>query len=256
MKYTLLKMTQLILSSMDSDEVNDITSTVESKQVVDIIETAYNEMASDYHWPEHHDFFQLDATSSTTPTLLTRPSNLVSMDWFKYNVKLTADSNDNYDLVREVSHLEFIKRMEAFDVDQSNVSTYNLTRNSQTFPINHLPDKMPSYYMVFSDSEIVCDSIDTDEDTNLQKSKTWCHGQLEQTFTRSNTFVPNIDEATFSTFFNECKATCFADLKQTINPHLERKLRREEIRTQKNKHAIPTTTDNVRNFPNYGRTYR
>jgi len=34
MKYTLLKMVQLILSAMDSDEVNGISDTVESLQVV------------------------------------------------------------------------------------------------------------------------------------------------------------------------------------------------------------------------------
>ncbi len=253
MKYTLLKMTQLILSSMDSDEVNDIADTVESAQVVDIIETTYNEFLSDYHFPETHDFFQLEATSSTTPLVLTRPSNVVNMDWFKYNWKLTSESNDNYDLVREVSRLEFMNRTDAFDVDSSNVSTFDITRNSQTFPINYRNDKMPAYYMVFNDSQIVCDSIDTDEDTNLQKAKTWCHGQLEQTFTRSNTFTPDIDEQTFSAYYNECKAQCFADLKQTINQRLERKVRQEAIRIQKNKHAIPTTTDWVHTFPDYGR---
>ncbi len=253
MKYTLLKMTQLILSSMDSDEVDSIGDTTESLQVVDIIETVYNEFQSDYHFPEHHDFFQLEATSSTTPLVLTRPTNLVNMDWFKYNTKLTSESNDNYNLIAEVSQLDFISRMEAFDVDSSNVSTFDITRNSQTFPINYRTDKMPQYYMVFNDSQIVCDSIDTTEDTNLQKAKTWCHGQLEQGFTRSDSFVPNIDEATFSAYFNECKAQCFSDLKQTINQRLERKARQEAVRIQKNKQAIPTTTNRVNTFQNYGR---
>ncbi len=253
MKYTLLKMTQLILSSMDSDEVNSISDTVESLQVVDIIETVYNEFLSDYHFPESHDFFQLEATGSTTPLVLTRPANLVNLDWFKYNIKLTSESNDNYDLILEVSQLDFIRRMEAFDVDSSNVSTFDITRNSQTFPINYRTDKMPQYYMVFNDSQIVCDSINTAEDTNLQKSKTWCHGQLEQVFTRSDSFVPNIDEQTFSAYFNECKAQCFSDLKQTINQRLERKTRQEAVRIQKNKQAIPTTTNWVNTFQDYGR---
>jgi len=254
MKYTLLKMTQLILSSMDSDEVNDISDTTESLQVVDIIETVYNEFLSDYNFPEHHDFFQLEATTSATPLVLTRPTNMVNIDWFKYNTKLTSESNDNYDLVNEVTQLDFIERMEAFDVDQTNVSTFDITVNSQTFPINYRTDKMPQYYMVIGDDRIVCDSLDTSEDaTNLVKAKTWCHGQLEQTFTRSNTFVPNIDEMTFSAYFNECKAQCFADLKQTINQRLERKVRQGAVRIQKNKYAIPTTTDWVKTFPDYGR---
>ena len=43
-KLTVLDMTQKILSSMDSDDVNSISDTEESLQVVDIIEDTYHDM--------------------------------------------------------------------------------------------------------------------------------------------------------------------------------------------------------------------
>jgi hypothetical protein len=247
-------MVQLILSSLDSDEVNDISDTAESLQVVDIIETVYNENIGDILYPEHKDLFELDATSGTTPTILTRPSNVIELEWFKYNNKLTADSNDNFVTVSFINTLEFLERQNALDIDESVVEEMVFTNDeSETFDIKITNNKMPTYYTLVNDHYVICDAYISGEETNLQKTNTLCYGRLTPTFTRSNTFSPDIDEYNFAQFFNECKSQAFADLKQTINQKTEKKSRDGRIRTQKRKWDMRGGVDPVQEFRHFGR---
>lgn len=52
MKQTLLEMVQLILSSIDGEEVNSIDDTVEANQVALIVKSVYYDMLSDISLPE------------------------------------------------------------------------------------------------------------------------------------------------------------------------------------------------------------
>jgi hypothetical protein len=254
MKYNLLKMTQLILSAMDSDEVNDIGDTTESQQVVDIIETVFNEFASEFSFPEQHSLFQMEATTTTTPTILTRPDNVVDVDWFRYNHQLTAENNTDYFELVPVSLTEFIRRMDGYDVDQSNVQQMTFTTDEgQAFTFTIRNDLMPNYFCIVGDKYIICDAFMSSEETNLQKSNTMCFGKLEPTFTRSNTFVPQLDESVFSAFFNECKSQCINDLKQTLNQKTELKARRGQIRLKKNRYDVTVTPGYKDTSPNFGR---
>ena len=254
MKYNLLKITQMILSAMDSDEINDISDTAESLQVVDIIETVFNENASELLYPEHEDFFELAATSATTPTILTRPTNVVDMSWFKYNNSLAATTNDNFVRVNWMEVEAFIDAQNALDIDLSTVENMTFTNSeSETFVYKIRNDIWPSYYMLIDDHYVICDAYISSEETNLQKSNTWCYGRLNPTFTRSNTFTPDIDEYNFAQFFNECKSQCFADLKQTINVKSEKKSRDGKIRTQKRKYDLRGDLDPIQQFKNFGR---
>ena len=242
------------MSAMDSDEVNDIGDTVESQQVVDIIETVFNEFASEYHFPEHHSLFQLEATGSSTPTVLTRPSNAVDIDWFRYNHQLTSENNTDYYELIPIGLEEFIRRMDGYDVDQSNVEQFTFTTDEgQGFTFTVRNDIMPTYFTVIRDKHFLCDAYDSDEETNLQKSKTMCFGKLEPTFTRSNTFVPPFDESVFSAFYNEAKSQCINDLKQTLNQKTEIKARRGQIRINKNRHDFTVSSGYKNQSPNFGR---
>ena len=58
MKYTLLEMTQDILSNMSSDEVNSISDTTESLQVATIIKQKYFDLISRVNRPEHDQLIQ------------------------------------------------------------------------------------------------------------------------------------------------------------------------------------------------------
>jgi hypothetical protein len=85
MKMTLLDMTQSILSSMGSDQVNSIGDTVESQQVADILKQTYFNMLGRYDLPEHNRIIQLDPSNDATkPTLMFRPAGVHRIEWIKY----------------------------------------------------------------------------------------------------------------------------------------------------------------------------
>src|SRR5258705_13081054 len=85
MKLTLLDMTQRILSSLSSDEVNSISDTTESLQVAEIIKNTYFNILSRSKLPMQCELFQLDdSNDSTQPVLMYRPDRIAKMDWLKY----------------------------------------------------------------------------------------------------------------------------------------------------------------------------
>jgi hypothetical protein len=85
MKYTVLDMTQSILSALDSDQVNSINDTVEASQVAECIRTSYNSLVSRLNLPANNQLIQLTASGSNAqPTLMTMPDGVQRLDWLKY----------------------------------------------------------------------------------------------------------------------------------------------------------------------------
>lgn len=92
MKYTVLEMTQSILSSMSSDEVNSIGDTAESLQIANILETVYYNIAARGNLPEHNGLVQLQGSDDPTrPVLMTVPDNVTKIDWIEYYDANPAD---------------------------------------------------------------------------------------------------------------------------------------------------------------------
>jgi len=86
MKYTLLELVQLIASSMDSDEVNSITDSVEAQQIANVIQTTYFDIIGRANLPEHYDLVNLEGSGSAiTPTLMFVPPTINEIRWIKYN---------------------------------------------------------------------------------------------------------------------------------------------------------------------------
>ena len=94
MKRTLLDMTQNILSSLNSDEVNSIGDTTESTQVAEIIRTTYYNILGRAELPEHQKLINLSsATNAGLPTVMYRPlEGVVKIDWIKYYDTNPTDS--------------------------------------------------------------------------------------------------------------------------------------------------------------------
>ena len=93
MKYSLLEMTQSILSSLSSDEVNSIGDTAESLQIVNIIEQVYYNMAARGNLPEHNGLVQLQGPDDVLkPVLMTVPENVTKIEWIEYYDANPADS--------------------------------------------------------------------------------------------------------------------------------------------------------------------
>lgn len=83
--FTLLEMTQEVLSSLQSDTVNSIADNEESLAVAGIIKRKYYDIASRGSLPEHTQMFQLDpSTNPSAPVLMYIPQDVTKMEWLKY----------------------------------------------------------------------------------------------------------------------------------------------------------------------------
>jgi hypothetical protein len=261
MKLTLLEMTQQILLAMDGDEVNDIDETPESAAVARIVREAYYEIAGILDLPEHKDIFKLEATGASTPTIMTLPSDVMAVEWIKYNNIADDSENPVYNEVYFLPFKTFVEMVNSWDSSEDdNVQTYTLTgsNSGDTTTLKCRQDQMPRWWTTPDDYQIVFDGFDEDEDANLQESKSLAYGSIAPTFTLSNSFIPDLDHAGFNMLLNEAKAQCFADLKQQLNPRAETKSRRNWINTQKKKKNLGYPNERIYNsshqdYPGYGR---
>jgi hypothetical protein len=82
---TLLELTQDVLSSIDSDEVNSISDTVESMQIATIIKNKYYDILTRSNLPLDNQLFQLNPSNdSSLPVLMYVPAAVDHIEWIKY----------------------------------------------------------------------------------------------------------------------------------------------------------------------------
>lgn len=127
MRYTLLELTQLILSSMDGDEISAIADTVESVQVTTLLKNVFYDMATELDLPEHETLFELVASGdSEKPTLMTLPSDVTKMAWIKYDKK---DADDTYN---DWTTVDFMPLQTFIDMQNSLAGSANSSRSTVT----------------------------------------------------------------------------------------------------------------------------
>jgi hypothetical protein len=249
MKMTLLEMTQNILDSMLSDDVNSISDTEESKQVARIVQTTYFEMISNRHWPHLKKLFQLEGLIDLgRPTHMRLPIGVAQMEILKYNKQKVDAKDPDRDYFQDVKYLQpedFLKISNARDSLQPNIkkvpvdTNYVLIRN----------DKQPEYWTTFDDEVIIFDSYDVAIDDTMHAVKTQCHGYMEAQWTHDNNFTPDLPAEAFSSLLAEAKSTSFVLIRQENNAKVEQIARRQgKWLSRKSWRAA----GGVR-YPNYGR---
>lgn len=256
MKYSLVEMVQQILSDMDSEDVSSWDDTEESKQVAKIIRGTYFDLAARLNLPEHKDAFQLEASGDNSePVLMTLPSDVVDLEWVKYDKQQTGDSDPHWGLVRYLPLIQFMDLVHNYNASEDEYEDMTIVRDgdSMTFPFRN--DEAPTYYTMLDDQTMIFNSIDRAVDNaTLMKSKTWCYGLKTETFTLSDDFTPTLDLKLWPLFLSEATAACFAKLKQMQSIHDERTARRHLIASQKGKFNVPKGGQHLMTMtPNYGR---
>ena len=97
MKYTLLQIVQDILNELDSDEVNSIDDTTESRQVAQIVKSTFRNICANRDWANQRKLIQLDGVSDTSrPNYIKCPSGVKELSSFSYNCKKKEDDKDVY----------------------------------------------------------------------------------------------------------------------------------------------------------------
>lgn len=256
MKQTLLEITQEILSSMDSDEVNSINDTPEAAQVALVVRRAYLDLASRLNLNEHFDFFKLDASGdSALPIVMYRPASVDQLLWIKYDKRILVGDPVDLQDVKYRDPSTFFNMMFMLNEDETDIGTGSLAIGGEDFTLLWRTDRAPTYWTSMNDSTLIFDSYDVSLDTTLQKSKTHCYGLLNTTFTLTDNFTPDLDSQQFSLLVNDAKSLAWAELKQASHQRAEREAKRQLVSAQKNKRALPTDAvyPPFFNLPNYGR---
>lgn len=253
-KKTLLQLVQEILSSTDGSEINSYTDNTESLQVSRILENTYWDIVSTSSFGTRFNFFTLNASGNTLfPTVMTLPSNVVTMESLKYNNRTATSAQV---LFRDVTYLvkeEFLGMMyEKDSTDVTNVTFNYPVANSGSLFMIARKDTHPSFYTTFDDQTVLFDSYDSGVDTTLQSSKTLCYGETNPVWTYADSFVPDLPEKQFTILRNEAKATAFVELKQQTNSDAVAKARKGWISSQKTGDKI-TVKDHLLKTPNYGK---
>ncbi len=254
MKYTLLELTQNVLSSMDSDEIVSIDDSVESQQVANLIRTVYYDIIDRANLPEHYSLVNLTESSISSPVLMTLPTSVSKIMWVKYDKRLSVDSatTKRFDLVNYMNLENFLDRMHQQNIDDTTVDTFTHTVGGNSFSIMYRNDISPEYYTSFDDNTLVFESYDSTVDTFLRTSKSLCYAKTIIPFNLVDSFVPDLDEEQFSLLLNESKSLAWAELKQTMHQKAELNSRRGWSRLQKNKYATENLSD-LNQLPYFGR---
>lgn len=255
MRYTLLKMTQLILSAMDSDEVNSIHDTTEAQQVVDVIESVYNDIVATVDFPDHWDFFELEQVGGmASPTLMKLPENCSQLEWVQYDREDLVSTKIDYQVVQPMNRKDFFDRMRSLDSNQDNVFEYEYTVGTGTFKVLGYNNRAPMYYTTTDDNRLIFDSYDSSIAQTIVSNKTKAYGQLFPVFIRSDDFIPELSPRQFTLLFNEAKSTCFVDVKQIDNAKAERKARRGWNMAHRKDPRVPGGEIDPNLWPNFGRS--
>ena len=85
MKLTKLKIVQMILSAIDSDDVSSISDTVESEQVAVLVDTIYDDLNGEFPWPHLRTEGVLEVT--TTPHIMRLPQSVLTINNIYYDQK-------------------------------------------------------------------------------------------------------------------------------------------------------------------------
>lgn len=241
-KYTLLDMVQKVLSATDSDSVNSIADTVESMQVVDIIEDAFYNMITNHQIPEHDKLAKLEPLSDADfPNYLKLPSRVTRVMSVRYDKSITAGEL-NYGEVHYLDPEEFLRRVISRHASDDNIQTVEDIANGVKLMIYN--DRHPHYWTSFDDEHMVFDSFNNTQDSTLQAQKTMVVIKQLPGFTREDTFIPDIDDNLFPTLLNEAKSWAYVQHKQVAHPKAEQNARKQKTFYQKERHRLSAAEKN------------
>lgn len=238
---TLLELTQSILASMDSDEVNSISDTVESYDIALLLQDVYYDIAVELELTSHESLFELEASGDAAqPTLMYLPSSVKELGWIKYNNQLSTETNTNYVDVKFKKFDEFLRMQNSLRENTTGIGemTVVLNENEEEFEFIYRSDVMPQWYTHIGNDTLIFDAYDSSEDTTLTKSKTMCGGLIYPTFTLEDSFIPDLDASQFPYYLNRAKVRAFAEKKQVENREAASEARNQRNLIQKNKDRI------------------
>ena len=251
---TLLDLVQGILSDVDGDEVNDISHTIESEQVARILRDEYETICDEFDLKVHQTYDKLNATSPTTPCLMTRPDGFHSIESVRYDHRLTAGGDPKYKTLTFRDPEHFMEVQNGLTASDTNVE--QMTLPDSGYVINIYNDRDPQYWTILENYDyVVFDAYDYTKESNLQESKTLARGERRRELVLANTTVPDLPENLMLLLKNRARSMYFDLYKDGVTPGVARRERYSEVRAQRKKYMTKRLQDQ-RTGPDYGRKRR
>lgn len=222
---TLLKYVQMVLSAMDSDEVETITETVESIQIADLIEQCYFEIIDRRDWEFlKHRVRQLDAGTTVADLLI--PADVMHVEAVRYKNFDTGKMQDVFYIPPD----EFLHMQQRLTTTDSNVDSVTIS-DSVTMGVYN--DRSPTYWTSFDEDTIFFNAYDSDnEASGLTEASSTILATVEPSWTADDAFIPDMPSRMQSLLLNESLSAAWLYLKQTANPKAESIARRQFARME------------------------
>lgn len=253
-KKTVLDIVQDILSDADGDEVNSINDTIESLQCARCVRTAFDNLVDGSDLKMHTGLDQLEATSSASPNIMTRPEGVYEIQWIKYDIRVSG-TDPKFETISYVHPDELLEIFDARTLGDSNVESVAHSSGHTLLVRN---DKAPEYWSIIDGyDEIVFDSYDSNLETNLQASKSQVFGVLKPTLTLSDSAEPDLPKHLANRLQNDARALFFDLYKDGVTAEVDRLRRRSEVRSMRERHVTKYGERTRNTFgPDYGRKRR
>jgi len=255
-KRTLLDMTQNIMNSMDSDVINSIDDNDEASAVAGLIEDTYYDLITNRTIPEHKEVFELDALAdSTRPAMMEIPATVEDIEWMQYDKRQSAtDTRLRWEDIKYKTPRDMMNLLNSRDSTDTTNVVIMPAKNTTSVDFLVRNDVNPSFWTIFDDRYVILDSYVATIESTVQQSKTKCYGTKEPTWTKSDTFVPDLDINLFPLLLSASKAVALATLKSSVNPTVSGAARSHLIRIQANKSKSSQVNDGHTALqPSFGR---
>lgn len=250
MKYTLLEMTQEILSDMDSDNVNSIMDTFESEQVAQIIKSTFFSIISTRDWPHLKELIALTPSADLSlPTHMYLPDNVSKLVTINYNC---AKPEDNRRYYRPVSWREPDEFLQLTNAQNSTADFVDVIVDPSGIELLIRNNQNPTYFTSFDDKTLVFNSYEADVDDTLQASKVQAQAYVHPSWSMTDSFVPDLPGEAFIALVEEAKSRAMLRLKQMEDPKAEQESRRQQRWLSRNDWRV----NGGIKTPNYGRNSR
>lgn len=249
MARTLLDYVQIIMEDMNGDSVDSISDTTESIRVASILRRTFLDMASEFDLPTNEQLIALTALSDTSrPSHMQVPTSIRKLDWIEYDKRTSAsDTRIRYEPVLYMEPSDFFRMVSSRNSSDSNIQTVVDPTNINLLIQN---DQNPTYWTSFDGEHVVFDSWDSTVSTTVEASKVVAFVETTNSWTHTDTAVPDIPEHMEATFLAVAEERAFAWVKQQENRVTTDNARRYRISGRNDKQRL--TSNGVR-YPNFGR---
>lgn len=249
-KLTLLEIVQDILNDADSDEVNSIDDTVESRQVAQVVKTSYFEIIGNRNWPHLEKLIIFDSLSDISRPTHIRIPLLVKEMVGDLNYNITSPANGNIDKLKKLTFKDpeaFLRIVYSVNTDATNIQLVSDFSGAKFYVYT---DKAPTYWTSIDNEHIIFDSYDSTAGATVLGSRTQGMAYVEPSWTHVDSFIPDLPSEAFPALLEEAKSTAFIVLKQMANQKAEQKSTRQQRWLSRKAWKAHGGI----NYPNYGRT--